>query len=333
MSVSTIIPTYNRADMIERAVRSVLSQSRPKDEVIVVDDGSTDDTMKALGPYMERIIPIVIQHSGAGAARNYGVERARNELVAFLDSDDEWMPGKLELQRQFMQRRGDILFCFSNFAVKNLTGREERFFLRNWHNDTRGWDEILGPGIRYSTVGSLPHGYKDFKYHVGDIYESELTANYIFAGTLMARRMEASDALHFGEGLSTYEDWECFGRLARKGPGAYFDCETAWQISHEGDRLTRADILSMATARITLMKRVWGEDQDFLKSHGDLYNRTLDEQRLLMVRGLIAHGKTREARSELRNLKQAPLSYKLMAMLPNPVATGIVKLNRLFKGG
>jgi len=251
--------------------------------------------------------------------------------VAFLDSDDEWMPGKLELQRRIMQNRPDVLFSFSNFAVKNSQGREEHDYLKRWHNDGRTWDEILSPGVLYSSVAALPPGFPDFKIYVGDIYKSELVANYIFTGTLIVRQEEAADALHFGEGLPTFEDWECFGRLARKGKAAYLDCETAWQISHAGDRLTRADILNTSIARIALMQRVWGSDADFLKENGQLYNQTLSEQRLLKVRGLLAHGATKEARSEMIGLANVPIAYKLMAKLPKAIAGGIVKLRRVLE--
>ena len=116
LSVSIVIPTYNRAHLVSRAVNSALQQCAPGDEVIVVDDGSTDSTGIVLAEFGERIRYIRKENGGAGAARNRGIREARNPLVAFLDSDDEWMPGKIELQRQFMQARPDVLFCFSDFV-------------------------------------------------------------------------------------------------------------------------------------------------------------------------------------------------------------------------
>lgn len=331
--ISTVIPTYNRAQMVGRAVESALSQCVTGDEVIVVDDGSTDSTEAALAPYMSHIKYIKLPHSGAGVARNTGVRAARSELVAFLDSDDEWMPGKLELQRAFMRCRRDVLFSFSDFAVRNGAGVEQRHYLFNWHNDKRSWDEILGPGESFSKlVGLLPHRQEDFKFYVGDLYSSELRRNYIFAGTLIVRRLEAGEALHFGEDLSTYEDWECFGYLARQGKAAYLECETAWQISHDGDRLTHADTLSSSTARLTLMERVWGADDEFLRLQGEVYHQTRKQQRLLKIKGLIVNGETREARSELKDIAAAPLKYRLMASIPGPLATSVVRLKRILTG-
>ncbi len=310
---------------------SALAQCVPGDEVIVVDDGSTDNTEGILAAYLDRLRFIKIPNSGAGVARNRGVRESKNDLVAFLDSDDEWMPGKLELQRNLMQARPDILFCFSDFAGRARDGREHRHYLARWHDDLRSWDEILGPGALYSSIASLPAGIDDFNFHVGDLYLLELTANYIFTGTLVVRRQEAQKSLHFGEGLPTYEDWECFGRLAKHGLGAYLDCETAWQISHDGWRLTDADVATNAGTRMILIKRVWGADPEFMDKHGDLYRKTTTEQRLLKIKGLISQGRTKEAGSELKEVESAPGLYRLLAALPGPFVRGLVGLRRKIK--
>src|SRR5271169_6309691 len=105
MRVSVVIPTYNRAHLVCRAVDSALAQCLDGDEVIVVDDGSTDNTEAALAPYGSRIVHLRVPNGGAGKARNIGVKAASNPLIAFLDSDDEWMKGKLEIQRTLMQAR------------------------------------------------------------------------------------------------------------------------------------------------------------------------------------------------------------------------------------
>jgi glycosyltransferase involved in cell wall biosynthesis len=95
-SVSVIIPTYNYARFVREAIDSVLAQTAPALEIIVVDDGSTDDTQAVLAAYGDRIRGIYQQNQGVGIARNTGIAAARGEYVAFLDSDDIWMPRKLE---------------------------------------------------------------------------------------------------------------------------------------------------------------------------------------------------------------------------------------------
>src|SRR5689334_2160139 len=97
-SVSVVIPTYNRAELVGEAIDSVLGQSRPPLEVIVVDDGSTDDTADVVGRYGARVVYLRQPNCGPATARNVGVARARGDLIALLDSDDRWLPRKLELQ-------------------------------------------------------------------------------------------------------------------------------------------------------------------------------------------------------------------------------------------
>ena len=102
-SISAIIPVYNRAHCIGRALDSVLAQTRPVDEILVVDDGSGDDLASALSPYAAAVR--VIRHPsnrGAGAARNTGIAKAKSDYVAFLDSDDTWHSDKTARQMEFM---------------------------------------------------------------------------------------------------------------------------------------------------------------------------------------------------------------------------------------
>jgi len=328
LSVSVVIPTYNRSALVGRAVDCSLRECSTGDEVIVVDDGSTDQTEAALAPYRERILYVRISHGGAGKARNHGVGIARNPLVAFLDSDDEWMLGKLCLQCNLMQARADVLFCFSDFAVRDKAGREYRHYLARWHRESLRWKEILGPGVPFSSIAPLPQGCPDFLVHVGDLYPSQLAAPHVLTSTVVVRREEAGDALWFAEDLPTYEDWECFGRLARAGAAAYLDCETAWQYGHAGPRLTDADELQEATARIAMLQRVWGADPAFLARYRDRFESILQEERLRRSRALLVRGRTREAREQLRLVKDTPSYYRILASLPGPITCWLLAIRR-----
>lgn len=97
-TVSVIIPTYNRANLIAGAIDSVLGQTLPNVEIVVVDDGSTDDTDERLGRFGDRIRVIRQDNAGVSSARNAGIRAARGQWIAFLDSDDRWHPPKLESQ-------------------------------------------------------------------------------------------------------------------------------------------------------------------------------------------------------------------------------------------
>jgi glycosyltransferase involved in cell wall biosynthesis len=107
-SVTVVLPTYNSGPLIGEAVASVLAQTVPPEAVIVVDDGSTDDTANRLARFGARIRYIYQPNQGVSAARNCGLREARSEFVAFLDADDVWHPRKLELQLAELRARSDV---------------------------------------------------------------------------------------------------------------------------------------------------------------------------------------------------------------------------------
>ena len=109
--VSVIIPTFNRSAMVREAVESVLSQTFDGFELIVVDDGSTDGTTDALRPLAGAIRLIRQENRGVSAARNRGVAAARGALLAFLDSDDLWLPEKLAVQMSYMSTFPGAAVC------------------------------------------------------------------------------------------------------------------------------------------------------------------------------------------------------------------------------
>ncbi|MCU0749637.1 MAG: glycosyltransferase [Akkermansiaceae bacterium] len=112
--VSVIIPTYNRASQVPGAVESVLAQTWENCEVIVIDDGSKDNTSEVLAPFMDRIRYVKTENGGVSAARNRGILEADGDWIAFLDSDDTWDPDKLAKQITAMESTGaKVCFCVS----------------------------------------------------------------------------------------------------------------------------------------------------------------------------------------------------------------------------
>ena len=319
-SISVVIPTYNRANLLTRAVESAIAAIDSGDEILVVDDGSTDDTAQALLRFGDQIRYIKLPHGGAGATRNYGIATAKYGLVAFLDSDDEWFADKLELQRNVMQARPDVAFCFSDFVVRDHHERTFPRYLINWHNDPRPWDQILGPGFRYSSIASLPPGRDDFLIHVGDLYLPLMARLYIGTFTLLFRKDIPGGAPAFPLDLPTYEDWQFFGELAKRGPGAYLDCETAIQHGHNFPRLTNADAYIQAVTRIKLLERVWGMDSEFLARHGNAYREIIEDQKqrrqFYTAKKLLKAGQMREARSAFANVTECPIYYRVLLYFP-----------------
>jgi len=133
--ISIIIPTYNRAHCIDEAIQSVLSQTTQDWELLIIDDGSTDNTLEILAKYGEKVRAIKQVNSGPSAARNLGARSANGKYLAFLDSDDKWLPDKLTEQLKLMSHEG-VIFSATNWQGKDDTSGLSAFdslpFKESW---------------------------------------------------------------------------------------------------------------------------------------------------------------------------------------------------------
>ncbi len=121
--ISVIIPSYNCARYVGQAIDSVLAQTYKNIEIIVVDDGSKDETEKAVKPYVNRVTYIKKQNGGPASARNVGLTKAKGELIGFLDADDLWLPDKLTRQLKVLQENPRVgLVSCSSYQI-DLTGK------------------------------------------------------------------------------------------------------------------------------------------------------------------------------------------------------------------
>lgn len=127
--VSAIVATYNRAHTVGKAIESIIQQTYRNIEIVIVDDGSTDSTLKKLEEFGDKVRVISQKNAGPAAARNRGIEECKGEIVTFLDSDDLWMPTFVEKQVYVMQRvGGDVPCCLSNSRLKFSDGSSSTSF-------------------------------------------------------------------------------------------------------------------------------------------------------------------------------------------------------------
>lgn len=151
--VSVIIPVYNRENTIKRAIDSVLCQTYTNLELIIVDDGSTDNTVKVVKEYTDQRIKLICQRKNGGAnkARNIGIASAKGEYIAFQDSDDEWIADKLVTQIRAMAK-GDYLACYSAYNL------HERYFIHTIPDDFENqikYETALGKILtKYNVIGT-----------------------------------------------------------------------------------------------------------------------------------------------------------------------------------
>ena len=165
--VSVVIPTHNRSQYVERAIASVLAQTYADLEAIVVDDGSTDNTVRVVEEYARKDRRIrLIQHShrmGAQAARNTGIVAAAGQWIAFLDSDDEWLHDSLALRLQLAEK-GRLPVVYSEF---NVIDQGSTGFRRFGHPALEGWVYralLRKPGTTFPSLLVLKECFKRIGY-------------------------------------------------------------------------------------------------------------------------------------------------------------------------
>ncbi|MEJ5358231.1 MAG: glycosyltransferase [Desulfobacterales bacterium] len=184
--VAVILPTFNRAWCLAEAVESVLSQTYRDFELIVVDDGSSDGTAELLARYEGRLRAIRRENRGVSAARNAGVAASRSPLLAFLDSDDLWLPGKLARQVAFFEAHPEAAIC--------QTGE---IWVRNGRR--------VNPGLRHRK----PSGW---------IFEPSLELCLVSPSAVMVRRSLFEEVGPFDESLPACEDYDLWLRVSLRHP-------------------------------------------------------------------------------------------------------------------
>lgn len=196
--ISVVIPTWNRAGEVRLAVDSALAQTYRPLEVIVVDDGSTDDTPSVLGGYGDAIKAIRRENGGPAAARNAGIRASTGEAIAWLDSDDYWEPEKIETQAALLDAAGPQVIC----ALGNS--------LERWA------DGKTVDSFRNNRFLPVPH-----EGILENPSEILLTRFVLFNPNALVRRAPLFEAGLFDESLSVLEDYRLAIALSLAGPWCY----------------------------------------------------------------------------------------------------------------
>jgi glycosyltransferase involved in cell wall biosynthesis len=231
--VSVIIPTYNRARLVGNAIQSILDQTFQDFEVIVVDDGSDDNTRDVISNFGEKVIYIYQENKERSVARNNGMRHAKGHYITFLDSDDIYLPDKLQVQVESMEKNSDFGMSYSYSIWLNEVGE----YLHTWRDDLNGriFPELM-----------------------------QARHNKITVPSVMIRRAVLEDVGYFNESINTCEDYEYWCRIAMKH--SVLLIRKALVIINTNTKPTREIFYSYFTSTLFYYQSIFNLDHSVKKS-------------------------------------------------------------------
>lgn len=240
-TVSVVIPTYNRARFLPGAIASIRQQSVPCAEIVVVDDGSTDDTAAVLASLGEGIRHIRQANAGPAAARNRGIREARGEFVAFLDTDDRWLPEKIARQLQVMASHPAVALVSADMAIEDEHGArmvDSNFAKR---------------GLRafFEQLDGAP---------VPEAPRRLLQLNFINTSTVLARREVLLELDCFDTRLRYGEDLELWLRIAARHPIACVPSVQEIRVEHSSNVTKSIEPMLRGYVDMARAIREWARD-------------------------------------------------------------------------
>jgi glycosyltransferase involved in cell wall biosynthesis len=228
--VSVVIPCYNGGAFLPEAIDSVLAQSYPNVEIIVVNDGSTDDTAHVLDRYSDRVTLLSQPNGGLASARNLGLRAATGEFIALFDADDVCQPERLSAQVACMLQVPDVVLCSSDFSAFSGNQVLELSHIATYYRTVgaaTGGPMALYPDKRILDIDRIPwpssEPNRQLVMLVGWIYERLVWGNFIHPPTVMVRRTAIEIAGEFDESITNGTDYDWLMRVCHCGPAAYVD--------------------------------------------------------------------------------------------------------------
>ena len=256
MNISVIIPTWNRAERLVNTLQSVFSQSLPPTEVIVVDDGSTDDTREIVRNQFPDVRYLFQQNKGVSSARNTGIKAASGDWIALLDSDDHWQPDKLKQQCEQLCASPDYKICHS-----------DEIWIRNGRR--------VNPMKKHAKQG-------------GHIFRQCLPLCVISPSAVLIHRDLFNEVGLFDERLPACEDYDLWLRICALHPVLYIDRPLITKTGGHADQLSRRH-WGMDRFRIHALENILASNTLDTANHAAALS-TLLEKLAIVINGAIKHG-------------------------------------------
>ena len=259
--VSVILPTYNRGWILKEAIDSVLSQDFDDFQLIVVDDGSTDNTDSILDEYVGDIIVLRQDNLGVSAARNAGIDFASGQLIAFLDSDDVWLPKKLTSQVDFFNSNPDALIC-----------QAQELWIRN--------GKRVNPKNRHKKISGM-------------IFQQSLSLCMVSPSAVMIRKSLLDKTGVFDESLPACEDYDLWLRISCQYPIFLIDTPLIIKRGGHEDQLSKTPGLDKY--RIKALGKIIRSNMLSKNQHLDAV-KILKKKCKIYAQGCLKRGRNEESR-------------------------------------
>jgi glycosyltransferase involved in cell wall biosynthesis len=342
--VSVVIPAYNRAYCIAAAVESALAQTYRAVEVVVVDDGSTDDTTAVVAERFggdPRVRLVRQKNGGVAAARNRGFREASGDFIALLDSDDTWLPWKLEAQLALMRHFGVEAAC-SDMSTVDSTGRVTRpvalrALYHAWHRFPMG--ELFDRSARLGDVAP-GLGPADGIAYAGDVFTAAVVGNLMCTSTMVMTRGCVERSGPYDETLvPAGEDYEFDMRVCRDGPLCLLDAPTTlYRYVFSEDQITKRT-LALSLNYVRVLEPVLERDRGRIRLSARASREVLAAAYRWAGNELLVAGRGGEAAAHFRRalglgLRDARTVLGFMlAATPGPARKALLGLYRALKQG
>ena len=244
--ISVIIPTFNRAHYLPQAIDSVLAQTHAGAEIIVVDDGSTDNTREVVESYGARVTYLITNHGGVAHARNVGVRHASGTYLAFLDSDDLFYPYMLELESRILDAFPEVGVVYAEMSAFDDGTFFERYHLKTYHHSAYRdpqvtYDRIFARSFRLDDLDVVPEALRredptivNRRAYFGNVFGIYLTNLIVFQNNMLMRRSLVDLVGLRDESVRYWEEYDYLLRITRHHQVCFVDVPTYKLRYHPG---------------------------------------------------------------------------------------------------
>ena len=324
--VSVVIPSYNRAYCIATTVDSVLAQTHKNLEILIVDDGSSDGTRDLIAErYRDepRVRYIHQSNAGVSAARNHGLQLARGQFVALLDSDDIWLPWKVEAQLRCLEALPTAGMIWTDMDAIGPDGQLlQRRYLTTMYSSYRKFtrEQLFRESRPLSSIDiGLARTLSDPHVFLGDIFSPMITGNLVHTSTVLLRRERFEHVREFDVNLRySGEDYDFHLRTCREGDVAFLDVSSILYQRGREDQLTanRAYTVHMAENFLKTVNKALARDRDRVTLSPRMLDHVMAEAHAWVGEQRLDLGDRDQARRHLgTSLRFRPWQPRIAALL------------------